>query len=115
MTANRAAQVRSQVRSGTLGNETSPLWVVGKVFNKGFFLFQAHTVATVYVQLSCSVYVGNFSSDYADVELIVACGVVLERIDWPNPCPPTCQQGRDDLQGATPWGCWTMEKEVGCL
>lgn len=45
------------------------------------------------------------SSEYADVELIVACGVVLERMDWPNPCLPTSQQGRDNSQGENtgPW------------
>ncbi|KAF4801605.1 Eukaryotic translation initiation factor 2 subunit 2 [Turdus rufiventris] len=49
---------------------------------------------------------------YADVELIVACGVVLERMDWPNPCIPTRRAGT----GRTgtiyrEWGHWTMEKE----
>lgn len=72
-------------------------------------------MATVYFQLSRSIYVGHFSSENADIELVVACGVVLQRMDWPNPCPPTSQQGRNNLQGVTPWGHWAMEKEVGCI
>lgn len=71
-------------------------------------------MTSVYVQLSYSVYVGHFSSKHADVELIVACGIVLERMDWPNPCLPTSQQGWDNLQGATLWEHWTMEKGIGC-
>lgn len=65
--------------------------------------------------MSCSAYVGHFSSECADVELTVVLGEMSGRMDWPNLCLPTSQQGRDRLLGATLFGHWIMEKEFGSI
>lgn len=102
------------MRSRTLGNGTFPLWVVGKVCHKVLFIrFQAPTMAAVHVQWSCSVHVGHFSSEQAALELIVACGVVLER-EWPGPALVFPHPSRAGTISRKLWGHWTMEKEVEC-
>lgn len=67
MATSTAANVRSQARSGTLGNEILPLWVGVKAFNKKHFLFPVPKIETgFYGHFSCSVYAGCFSSECAD-------------------------------------------------
>lgn len=103
---SRAANVRSQVRFGTLGNEMWSLWVVRKGFNKGIcFPFHRQKLC---VQLSCSADVDHFSAACTDVGLTVALGEAQG--EWSNPTlifPHPSRAGttyREQLYGDT--GSW---------
>lgn len=65
----------------------------------------------MYVWLSCSVYLGHFSSECADVGLAVAGENRLAQALSPHIPEKEEQFTRSDFMGI----CWIMEKEVGCM